>query len=309
MYVLTVLSVPFGRSAFGRKLNALFVLLQVRFAMLLTGVKNPLIYVGCPPAFEVAKKLKHRGIIYERTDIFEEMPGVDGPYIASLDDQLVKNACLSLYVNTALHKHGAAKNANSLLIGHGVDYDLFADSKNGQQPNDIESIRGPIIGFFGDVSGKTSDLKLLEHIARSLPEMSLVFVGPVSADVTRLKQYSNVHFLGQKPYIEIPSYGRAFDVAIMPWNQNRWIEFCNPVKMKEYLALGKPVVTTYYPEVEPYSDVVYVAKDYDDFVDCIRKAVTENDLSLQQQRREKVQNETWDSKAGIIKAFIEEHIN
>jgi hypothetical protein len=95
----------------------------------------------------------------------------------------------------------------------------------------------------------------------------------------------HVHFLGRKPYEEIPFYGKTFDVAMMPWNRNKWIEYCNPVKTKEYLALGKPIVSVYYPEIEPYSDVVYVARDYDGFVSCIGQAIEEDDPAKVRERR------------------------
>ncbi len=85
--------------------------------------------------------------------------------------------------------------------------------------------------------------------------------------------------LGKKPYEKIPHYGKCFDVAIMPWRQNRWIELCNPIKLKEYLALGKPVVSTSFPELQNYLDVTYTAKTPEEFVRCIKKALAE-EISL-----------------------------
>ena len=306
MYVLSPVSLPFG-SRLGRRINAYAVFLQVKLVSVLLGFKKPVVYIGCPPALEVAKRLRQgQFMIYERTDLFEEMPGTDRAYISSLDDELTSSADLVLYVNNALYKQGVSRNRNSLLIGHGVDFDLFAgSSESDYTPEDIASIRRPIIGFFGDISDKTSDMALLEFAAAKLPDMSFVLVGPVSADVSKLRKFTNVHFLGQKPYEQIPLYGKEFDVAIMPWNTNRWIEFCNPIKVKEYLALGKPVVSTYYPEIEPYSDIVYVARDYDGFVTCILEAVRERDPAKVQKRRERVRNETWDNKVEQIKAAIE----
>lgn len=310
MYVLSPLSLPFFGNYVGRKLNTLSVFFQVKLAMTLLGIRKPIFYVGCLPAFEVVKKIGQRYLIYERTDLFEEMPGINKHYIAALDKELTEAADLVLYVNKALWKEGKSKNKDSLLIGHGVDFSLFADVlKSEYIPEDIAKIPRPIIGFFGDISDKTSDMALLEFVAETLPDMSLVFVGPISADVSRLKRFGNVYFLGQKPYHQVPFYGKEFDVAIMAWNRNRWIEFCNPIKIKEYLALGKPVVSTYYPEIEPYSDVVYVARDYDKFISCIRRAIEERDLTRADERRKRVHNETWDSKVERIKAIIESALN
>jgi glycosyltransferase involved in cell wall biosynthesis len=305
MYVLSPVSIPLA-SRLGRKLNNYSVFLQVKLISVLLGFTSPVVYIGCPPALEIVKRIKSkRFMIYERTDIFEEMPGINKAYVASLDDELAAAADLVLYVNTALYEKGLSKNKNSLLIGHGVDFDLFSRSFDGENvPEDIAEIKHPIIGFFGDVSDKTSDLKLLEFAAGKMPDMSFVFVGPVSTNVAALREYPNVHFLGQKPYEMIPLYGKEFDVAIMPWNNNKWIQFCNPVKLKEYLALGKPVVSMYYPEITPFKDIVYVATDYEGFVSRILEAVNERDTGIAQKRRDRVRNETWDSKAAQIKNVL-----
>jgi glycosyltransferase involved in cell wall biosynthesis len=305
MYVFSPLSLPFYGSRFGRALNTLLVSLQIRIAMACLRFTAPIFYVECPPALEVIKKFRRKHLVYQRTDFFEAMPGADNRYIAALDDELVRSADLVLYVNTALWKQGLQKNSKSLLLGHGVDFELFASvNSSGYAPEDIAGIPRPIIGYFGDVSEKTIDMALLEFIAEKLPDMSFLFVGSISTDISNLTRFKNMHFLGQKPYEQIPSYGKQFDVAIMPWNGSKWIKFCNPIKVKEYLALGKPIVSMYYPEVEPYSDVVYVARDYDAFVSCIIKAVKERDPAKIQRRREKVRNETWDSKVEQIRSAI-----
>jgi len=86
----------------------------------------------------------------------------------------------------------------------------------------------------------------------------------------------------------------------MPWRQNRWIEACNPIKLKEYLALGKPVVSTPFAELEQYLDVVYQARTPEQFVESIKQALDEDSSERIAQRREKVQNASWDSKAQLV---------
>lgn len=310
MYVLSPVSIPLLGSRLGRKLNTLSVFLQVRLVAILLGFREPVVYVGCPTALGVVEKLRKKYVIYERSDLYAEMPGVNKSYVAYLDNELTCSADLVLYMNRALWTDGLSKNANSLLIGHGVDFDLFVNAVNSEYtPEDIAQVPRPIIGWYGDMSDKTSDLALLEYAAKRLSDMSFVFIGPISSSVGRLRQYPNVYFLGPKPYNQVPFYGKEFDVAIMPWNRGRWIEFCNPVKVKEYLALGKPVVSTYYPEIEPYTGVVYVARKYDEFIFLIHRAVRECDSEKVEERRKMVQNETWDSKVEQIKAFMERNFN
>jgi glycosyltransferase involved in cell wall biosynthesis len=130
--------------------------------------------------------------------------------------------------------------------------------------------------------------------------MSFVFVGEASSDIDGLQKRKNVWLLGKKPYEQVPHYGKCFDVAIMPWQQNRWIEVCNPIKLKEYLALGKPIVSTPFLELEKYQDVVYRAGSPKEFADGIKKALVEDNYERIAIRRKKVQASTWDSKVELI---------
>jgi hypothetical protein len=86
----------------------------------------------------------------------------------------------------------------------------------------------------------------------------------------------------------------------MPWVQTRWIDVCNPIKLKEYLALGKPVVSTPFAELQKYHDVVYEAKTVDDFVSCIKKALSEDNPEYIKKRREKVKSSSWEIKADLV---------
>ncbi len=306
MYIFSPLSVPIFGNVVGQKLNALSVFLQVKLMTVILGLRKPIFYIGCPPALEVVRWFERRFLIYERTDLFEEAPGASKSYIASLDEELTKSADLVLYVNTALWKEGSPKNSNSLLLGHGLDVERFVRAEESDHvPEDMATIPSPIIGYYGAIDDKVCDLELLEHIAKTLPDISLVLIGPRSCDVSSLKSYGNVFFLGHKPYEDIHHYGKVFDVAIMPWKINKWIEFCNPVITKEYLALGKPIVSVDYPELKPYEDIVYSASTPDEFVEMIRKALDEKDLTLKVRRQAKVEGETWDSKVAQIEEAIE----
>ena len=137
-------------------------------------------------------------------------------------------------------------------------------------------------------------MDLIEATASALPEISFVFVGRVITDISSLRKFPNVYFVGQKPYEEVPQYGARFDVAIMPWQQNRWIYYCNPIKLKEYLALGLPIVTTEFPEAIHYRDVMYVARSRDEFNNGIREAVRGRPVGTVESRRARVAGDTWE---------------
>ena len=216
------------------------------------------------------------------------------PILKSLAD-------LTVFANRMLFREEAHQCKKAFYLDHGVDYELFSTAEQDPyKPEEIENIPRPIVGFFGSIHNHTSNIDLLGKVAALLTDMSFVFVGRVAVDVSGLHDKKNVWLLGQKPYEKIPHYGKYYDVAIMPWNQNRWIEGCNPIKLKEYLALGKPIVSTPFPELENYRDVVYVAEDPEEFAECIKKALVEDNDEQIVARRTKVESASWENKAQLM---------
>jgi glycosyltransferase involved in cell wall biosynthesis len=139
-----------------------------------------------------------------------------------------------------------------------------------------------------------------------MPWVSLVLVGDATCSLARLAALPNVHCLGRRPYEEIPRYGAGFDVAIMPWLDNDWIRHCNPVKLKEYLALGLPVVSTQYPDVHRYSDVVDIATDADRFISLVAGALDGRATGTPATRRAAVAGDGWDVRAAELLAVCDE---
>ena len=133
-----------------------------------------------------------------------------------------------------------------------------------------------------------------------MPDFSVVLIGNSSVSLSALESRKNVYLLSQKPYEDIPHYGKCFDICFMPWQQNNWIEACNPVKLKEYLALGKPIVSTYFNELNGYEGFVEVANNANSFALAARKALKEDNPELAAARRNRVVGDTWDSKAKMI---------
>jgi glycosyltransferase involved in cell wall biosynthesis len=228
--------------------------------------------------------MKKSGLIYQRTDCFEDLPNAD-----------------ARTVNRMLYQEESDKCKKAIYIDHGVNFEMFASAEKYEDlPGEMRDIKKPIVGFFGQIDDYTVDIGFMEKVVDYLPEKSFVFVGKAMADCSDLMARDNVCMLGKKPYEQIPHYGKCFDVAIMPWRQNRWIQACNPIKLKEYLALGKPIVSTPFPELDKYLDVVYEAKTPEEFADCIKKAHSENSPELVTKRRQKVAQASWDSKAELV---------
>ena len=307
-WVYSPFSLPVHHIGGLKTLNELILRLQLRLITWKLDVQNPVIWVACPAACDVAVKMRYTKLVYQRTDRFEEYPGVDEETIRQYDRKLKKHADLTVFVNEVLYEQERHQCQKAIYLDHGVDYEMFASAhEDPNRPEDIVDVPGQIIGFYGGFAKHTTDIGLLEKVVDLLPEKSFVFVGQLSSECAGLRTRKNVWIFGQKPYEQIPHYGKCFDVAIMPWKQNRWIQACNPIKLKEYLALGKPVVSTPFTELQKYQDVVYVAKSPEEFAESIRQALAEDCPERITARRRRVQDASWDSKAELVLDTIFAH--
>ena len=300
-WVYSPISLPVHHISWARSLNRIILRLQLWFVSLRLGIRNPIVWVACPAACDVAIRMKRSKLVYQRTDRFEEYPNVDVETIRQYDQKLKATADLTVFVNKMLYDEESSQCRRAIYLDHGVDFDMFASAEGSKnKPREMHDIKRPIVGFFGGIDEHTSDIELVKKVTHLLPEMNFVFVGKASVDCNGLFSKKNVWMLGQKPYEQIPHYGKCFDVAIMPWKQNRWIQACNPIKLKEYLALGKPIVSTPFVELQQYRDVVYEANTPREFAECIKKALAEDNVQRVAARREKVEHASWESKAQLV---------
>jgi glycosyltransferase involved in cell wall biosynthesis len=220
-----------------------------------------------------------------------------------MDKKLRACADLVLYCSRMLFDEEAGSCRQAAFVDHGVDFDQFSAAGDDAttEPEDVKSIAHPRVGYVGSMDAHTFDPKLFNEVVRLLPDMQFVMVGSSSLPVDWCTA-SNVHFLGQKDYSEVARYMAACDVLIMPWNNSDWIKACNPIKLKEYLATGRPVVTTPFDELKAWSDIVRVAEEADAFAAQIRAAVDENcDRAA---LRDRVRHETWAAKANAVRITL-----
>lgn len=209
---------------------------------------------------------------------------------------------------------GRAKNI--FWLPNGVDAEHFRRPST-KAPKDIKKIPRPIVGYIGIIQNRV-DINLLEYFAQKNPDKSLVLIGPIwpnflrrirrpAIEIRRLKKYKNVHLLGRKSYQISPNYLNQFDVAIVPHILNDFTKSMNPLKIYEYLACGKPVVTTPIAGVEKFSHLIYIAQDYRDFNEKIQKALGENSPQLIDLRLQAARENSWQLKTEqmleIIKSY------
>ncbi len=306
-HVLTPVILPFYGSDALRALNASLVRNQVRLAARRVGIDldDAVVLVTIPTAWDVVRPLARRSLLANRSDLHSAFEETDQDLIRQLERELLSQSDLVLYTSHSLMRTEQSLSGDrAVFLDHGVDFEHFA-SAGSPAPRELVDIPRPIVGFFGGIDDYVVNLDLLKRVAEELPECSLVLIGDATCPIDDLLSLPNVHWLGFRPYEEIPSFGAQFDVALMPWLRNEWIQHSNPIKLKEYLALGLPVVSTDFPEVHYYSETIAIARDDEHFVRLVREAVDGKALGTQEARRARVEGSTWDRQAEELLALGE----
>lgn len=276
---------------------------QIRLAARRAGIKRPLLWVHCPAGAALIGQLGEVKTVLQRTDRFEAFPEADPNLVGQLIDRARDSADLVVYAAPHLMAEEAHLDRGQVLIDHGVDLDRFAAAGEAVRagrlgiPADLAAIPGPRVGFIGGLDAHTFDPPLFVEVARRLPGHQFVLVGGSSLPEGWC-DLANVHMLGRKPYDEVAAYQAGMDVLIMPWNDSEWIKACNPIKLKEYLAVGRPIVTTDFVALERWRDLVSVAAGPDQFAAAIA-AATGRPVDFEERLR-RLAGESWDAKADLL---------
>lgn len=223
-----------------------------------------------------------------------------------LEPKLIAKSDICVANSLYLRNYCFQYNKQSFYVGQGCDLKSFTNFSNTFNPEDITGIKKPVIGYIGALHGLRLSISLLKFIATKKPEWSIVLVGPEdnSFEKSDLHAFNNVHFLGSKPIEQLPAYINSFDVCINPQAVNLLTIGNYPRKVDEYLAMGKPVVATKTEAMTLFENSAYLASDDDNFVELIEKALLENDVQRQADRKNFAASHTWENNAKQIYAAI-----
>jgi glycosyltransferase involved in cell wall biosynthesis len=189
-----------------------------------------------------------------------------------------------------------------VLARNGVDYNFYLERC---QPNSLlAGMEHPIVGYYGAIAD-WFDLQLMIYVARNRPAYSFVLLGGIfDVDVSELERLPNVRLLGQQHYETMPQYLYHFDACLIPFKTNLTTAATDPVKVYEYLSAGKPVVSVALSELEQYRDLLYIARDRDDFLAQLDRALAEDDPQIIEQRRSFAMQNTWEKLYELISTCL-----
>jgi len=285
---------------------------MLRRAMKQLGLQSPLIWLSRPSMIGRVGQFNEKMVIYHVVDEYAAYGGVrrdSRDIIQEQERQLLQLADLVIVVSQPLLEAKKPYNPNTHLVPNAVNYEAFAEilNKRSARPSDIAAVPRPVIGYSGLISRRL-DLALLIQLAEAHPEWSLVFVGatatPGDSLLKRLKALPNVYFLGPKPVTSVPRYVSAFDVALIPYRLTEETRHASPLKLYDYLACGKPVVTVDIPAARPYAHLIKIVSEPSQFVVAIERALIEPQDDLIAERQAIAAENSWTQRVAQISHLI-----
>lgn len=259
---------------------------------------EPIIYwVSVPTAISLIDKRAQDQIIYYCGDDFSGLEGVDYEMVEKFEQELISKADIIYVVSDELM--AKMPEEKTTLLRHGVDFKLFNHPKI---INPILKKFRPTIGFYGSLSNWL-DIELLINLVKQRPHYDLLLIGEKKVNLDKLLAFENVSHIEAISHESLPEFSQHWQVALLPFVDNAQIRSCDPLKLKEYLAAGVPVVSTDFPAVHKYKEIIMISSSIESFIKRVDWALCINasyGLIWRQVSSDLVKKESWKDKSQVV---------
>lgn len=300
LWVMTPVALPIFGSRWARILNRWLLFVQLQLAMRLCRMHDPIVWAAIPSAADIVDALNPKLLLYQVSDKYDanEDSALSARVIRNLDQRLKERAAMVLYSGRKLFQESEV--AHRYFLEQAVDFDHFATPATETAP-DMTGIPHPVLGYFGAMD-YVMDVNLMAEVAQRRPNWHWVMIG-LKSNAVQIDA-PNVHFLGPKPYSLLPQYLLNFNVCVLPWRTaNSFTSYGSAIKVREYLATGKPVVIApLYEYLETPGIRIY--RSTDEFIAAVEDALLRDTVPDCQLRQAVVRNCTWDIRAREVGRLI-----
>jgi len=312
--VVSPVVIPFFGSRAATIANRRLVTSQIAGLARRRGLSRPILWIAIPTAIEVVGRLNESLVIYHVSDKYDANTmdhATDPAFIRRLHEQAIEAADLIFYSSRKLLAEATQGLERSHLLEQAVDFDHWSQISRGDLriAESVEQIPHPRLGYFGAIEPWLIDQELIKQASREHPDWNWIFIGNKSRGLD-IENLPNVHFLPSVAYQDLPNYAAGFDVCVLPWSTDvTFTSYGSAIKVREYLASGKPVVIAPLPEYESMSEVLRIGRTRDQFLELVDDALQEKGTELMKARQASVRDGTWDARAEWVSDLIEETLS
>ena len=242
--------------------------------------------------------------VYYCVDDFSEWPGLDGSTLKRMDDLMLARADEIVAVSDRLQEIAREAGRDSHLLTHGVDIDFW---RSGERTDVFKDVDGPVALFWGVVDQRM-DVPTVKRLVERMDGGAVMFYGPQQDPHSELLSMERCHFPGPMPFHELPSLAASADVLIMPYADLPVTRAMQPLKLKEYLATGRPTVVNPLPAVTEIADQMDVADSPDHFADLVLERIKSGTPKNQRTARRALEAESWRAKSAQLEEWIMEGV-
>jgi glycosyltransferase involved in cell wall biosynthesis len=307
LWVFSPLVLPLPHSAVARRINRELLRATIRGLRFRLGLDDFHLWTFLPNVADYVGTLGESLSVYYCVDEWSMFSYLDKNDTVAAEHALLAKVDCVFAINSELAETKRALQPRTYVAPHGVDQSLFARAldETTQVPPDMADLPRPVIGFYGTLRDWV-DLDLIAEVARARPAWSIVLIGQKLDDVGPVAGLSNVHLLGRKPHADLPAYCKGMSVGLIPYRIDARMTFVNPIKLREYLAAGLPVVSTAVPEVCRYDKWCAIAHDGAGFITAIERAIAEDSPEKRRERSLSMKNETWPARVAQVASTVDE---
>lgn len=310
---ITVVSpavVPFFGSRAVAAANRTLLSMQISSLAKRRGLSKPILWIAIPTAVEVIGRLDESLVIYHVSDKYDANTmdhATDPEFIRKLHECAIDAADLIFYSSRKLLSEATRGREKSHLLEQAVDFDHWSRISRGEVSvaDAVDRIPHPRIGYFGAIEPWLIDQDLIKQASRERPDWNWIFIGNKSRGL-EIESLPQVHFLPPVSYQELPHYAAGFDVCVLPWKTEvEFTSYGSAIKVREYLASGKPVVISPLPEYESMSSALRIGRSREQFLELVDEALCEPGNDKLRARQDAVRDGTWDARAEWVSDLIE----
>jgi glycosyltransferase involved in cell wall biosynthesis len=308
--VQTLLQIPLHRFAWVRGVNRELIRISLKWLLWRQGVRSLVTWFVAPHLAGVVGRLGERLAVYYCTDDYASFPNVDAKAVRGMDAETTRRADLVFVTSETLLPGKRSLNPETYVAPHGVDFEHFARAQDPglQVPADAAGLPRPIVGFFGLIE-RWIDLGLVDWLAEQRPRWTFLMIGRVAVPEAEVPRRPNVVFLGRRPYETLPAYGKAFAAALIPYHPTPQVLHANPLKLREYLAMGKPIVSVSTPEIDKFAAYVRIGRSREEMLAHLDAAVSKGLTRAEGEAQAALASTmTWDANIRRVVERVEERL-